>query len=144
MLMVEPISLTVLATSIVGFVFTTASTTVVEKATEATLKKINTLGNMVRGRLKSNPQVVTELEKESDEDKDLETIRFYLESELRQNEDFREEVQRLYDEINQALENEGQGSNIMNVYGVNTFQANNNKGTIKNYNAETMTVNEKE
>ena len=42
MLMVEPISLTVLATSIVGFVFTTASTTVVEKATETTLKKINT------------------------------------------------------------------------------------------------------
>ena len=84
MIMVEPISLTVLATSIVGFVFTTASTTVVQKATEATLEKIKTLANMVRERLKSNPQVVTELEKESDEDKDLETIRFYLESELRQ------------------------------------------------------------
>ncbi|MDJ0580818.1 hypothetical protein [Crocosphaera sp.] len=142
--MVEPVSLTVLATSIVGFVFTTASTTVVEKATEATLKKINTLGNMVRGRLKSNPQVLTELEKGSDEDKDLETIRFYLESELRQNKDFREEVKRLYDEINQALNNEGKDANITNFYGKNSFQANHNQGTIKNYNAETMTVNEKE
>ena len=142
--MVEPISLTVLATSIVGFVFTTASTTVVQKATEATLEKIKTLANMVRERLKSNPQVVTELEKESDENKDLETIRFYLESELRQNKDFREGVKRLYDEIHQALENEGQNANITNFYGNNAFQANKNKGTINNYNSETMTVNAKE
>ena len=99
---------------------------------------------MVRGRLTSNPQVLTELEKESDENKDLETIRFYLESELRQNKDFREGVKRLYDEIHQALENEGQNANITNFYGNNAFQANKNKGTINNYNSETMTVNAKE
>ena len=96
---------------------------------------------MVRGRLTSNPQVLTELEKESDENKDLETIRFYLESELRQNKDFREDVQRLYDEINQALENEGEGSNIMNVYGGKAYQQNQNKGKI--YNADQITINEK-
>ena len=140
--MLEPISLTVLATSIVGFVFTTASTTVVEKATGATLEKIKTLTNMVRERLKSNPQVTTELEKDSDEDKDLETIRFYLESELRQNKDFREEVKRLYDEINQALENEGKGSNIMNVYGGKAYQQNQNKGKI--YNADTINIHGKD
>ena len=99
---------------------------------------------MVRGRLTSNPQVLTELEKESDENKDLETIRFYLESELRQNKDFREGVKRLYDEIHQALENEGQNANITNFYGNNAFQANKYKGTINNYNSETMTVNAKE
>ena len=38
--MVEPVCLTVLASSIVGFIFTVASTTVIKKATEATLEKI--------------------------------------------------------------------------------------------------------
>lgn len=141
MIMVEPISLTVLATSIVGFVFTTTSATVIGKATEATLEKIKTLANIVKERLKSNPQVTTELEKESDEEKDLETIRFYLENELRQNKEFAEEVKHLYDEINQALENEGQGSNIMNVYGGKAYQQNQNQGKI--YNADNITINEK-
>ena len=49
--MVEPLSLTALVTSIVGFVFTAASTTVVQKATEATLAKINTLREKVMDRL---------------------------------------------------------------------------------------------
>ncbi|MDJ0845129.1 hypothetical protein [Crocosphaera sp.] len=50
--MVEPISLTVLATSIVGFVFTAASTTVIEKATEATLEKIKKLTQIIRDKLR--------------------------------------------------------------------------------------------
>ncbi|ACB52673.1 hypothetical protein cce_3325 [Crocosphaera subtropica ATCC 51142] len=122
--MVEPISLTVLATSIVGFVFTTASTTVVQKATEATLEKIKKLTQIIRDKLKSNPNVMVELDKEDDKDKDLETIRFYLEGEMRQNKEFAEEVKSLYEEINQALEKEGQGSNIMYVYGGKTYQQN--------------------
>ena len=50
--MVEPVSLTVLASSIVGFVFTAPSTTVIEKATEATLEKINILRQKVMEKLK--------------------------------------------------------------------------------------------
>ncbi len=77
--MVDPVSLTALASSIVGFVFTAASTTVIEKATEATLEKINKLTQIIRDKLKLNPDVIAELDKEDDHDKDLEKIRFYLE-----------------------------------------------------------------
>ncbi|MEL4897166.1 hypothetical protein [Crocosphaera sp. Alani8] len=142
--MLDPISLTTLATSIVGFVFTAASTTVIEKATEATLEKIKKLTQIIREKLQSNADVMAELDKADDQDKDLETIRFYLEGEMRKNKDFAEEVRSLYEEINQDLEKEGQGSNIMYVYGGNAFQQNQNQGTIKNYNAQTMTFNEKE
>lgn len=142
--MVDPISLSVLASSIVGFVFTAASTTVIEKATEATIEKLKKLTQMIRERLKSNPNVIAELDKKDDNDKDLETVRFYLEGEMRQHKDFADQVKSLFDEINKDLEDAGQGSNIMYVYGGNAFQQNQNQGTIKNYNAETMTFNEKE
>ncbi len=137
--MLEPVSLTVVASSIVSFVFTAASTTVIEKATEGTLEKINKLRQMIRDKLKSNPDVIAELDKENDQDKDLETIRFYLEGEMRHNKEFAEEVKNLSDEINQDLEKEGQDSKIINI----VFQQNHNQGTIKTYNAETMTFNEK-
>ena len=137
--MLEPVSLTVVASSIVSFVFTAASTTVIEKATEGTLEKINKLRQMIRDKLKSNPDVIAELDKENDQDKDLETIRFYLEGEMRNNKEFAEEVKSLSDEINRDLEKEGQGSNIINI----VFQQNHNQGTINTYNAETMTFNEK-
>ena len=139
--MVEPMSLTVIATSIVGFVFTTASTTVIEKATEATLEKIKKLTQMIREKLASNPNVIAELDKEDDQDKDLETIRFYLEGEMRNNKEFAEAVKSLYEEINQDLEKEGQGSNIMYVYGGKAYQQNQNKGNI--YNADTININQK-
>ena len=139
--MVEPMSLTVLATSIVGFVFTAASTTVIEKATEATLEKIKKLTQMIREKLASNPNVIAELDKEDDQDKDLETIRFYLEGEMRQNKEFAEAVKSLYEEINQDLEKEGQGTNIMYVYGGKAYQQNQNKGNI--YNADTININDK-
>lgn len=138
--MLEPVSLTVVASSIISFVFTAASTTMIEKATEGTLEKINKLRQMIRDKLKSNPDVIAELDKENDQDKNLETIRLYLEGEMRHNKEFAEEVKSLYDEINQDLENERQGSNIINIF----FEQNHNQGTIKNYNAETMTFNEKE
>lgn len=53
--MVEPLSLSVIVTSIVGFVFTAASTTVMEKATEATLEKFNTLRQKIykKARIKA-------------------------------------------------------------------------------------------
>ncbi len=140
--MVDPISLTALASSLVGFVFTTASTTVIEKPTEATLEKIKKLTQIIRDKLKSNLAVITELNKENDQDKDLETIRFYLEGEMRRNKDFTQEIQELYDEINQDLEKEGQGSNILNVYGGKAYMQNQNKGNI--YNADTMNFHGKE
>ncbi len=140
--MIEPISLTVLATSIVGFVFTTASTTVVEKATEATLEKLNLLRQKVMEKLQGKPKAITELEKK--ENIDLEVIKTYLHAAMIDDDEFTEEIKALVEDINQELEKEGQGSNIMNVYGGNAFQQNQNKGTIKNYNAETMTFNEKE
>ena len=139
--MVEPMSLTVLATSIVGFVFTAASTTVIEKATEATLEKIKKLTQMIREKLASNPNVIAELDKEDDQDKDLETIRFYLEGEMRNNKEFAEAVKSLYEEINQDLEKEGKGANIMYVYGGKAYQQNQNKGNI--YNADTININDK-
>ena len=73
--MVEPVTLTVLASSIVGFVFTAASTTVIEKATEATIEKLKKLTQIIRDKLKSNPDVIAELDKQNDQDKDLETIK---------------------------------------------------------------------
>ncbi len=60
---------------------------------------------------------------------------------MRQNKDFAEEVKSLYEEINQELEKEGQGSNIMYVYGGKAYQQNQNKGNI--YNADTININEK-
>ena len=60
------------------------------------------------------------------------------------DEKFTEEIKKLVEDINQELEEEGEEKNIMYVYGGNAFQQNDNQGTIKNYNAETMTFNEKE
>ncbi len=140
--MVEPVSLTVLATSIVGFVFTGASTTVIEKATEATLEKINILRQKVVEKLKSKPKAIAELEKK--ENIDLEVIKTYLQTAMMDDDQFTEEIKKLVEDINQELEEKGEQKNIMYVYGGNAFQQNQNQGTIKNYNAETMTFNEKE
>ncbi len=61
---------------------------------------------------------------------------------MRRNKDFAQEIQELYDEINQDLEKEGQGSNIMYVYGGKAYQQNQNKGNI--YNADTINIHGKE
>ena len=135
--MVEPLSLTALVTSIVGFVFTAASTTVVQKATEATLAKINTLREKVMDRLKAKPKAMAELDKK-EEDIDLGIIKAYLEMEMIEDDDFAEEVKSLAQEINQELEAEGQGANVMYVYGGKAYQQNQNQGEI--FNADTINI----
>lgn len=135
--MVEPFSLTVIVTSVVGFVFTAASTTVIEKATEATLEKFNTLRQKIIERLQSKPKAKAELEKS--ENINLEIIKTYLQTEMLEDDDFAEEVKSLVEAINQELEDVGQGANIMYVYGGKAYQQNQNQGEI--YNAETITIN---
>lgn len=128
------LSLTNLVSSIVGFIFTAASTTIIEKATEATLEKINILRQKVMERLTRKPKAKAELDKQ--EDLDLGIIRTYLEMEMIEDEKFAEDIQSLVQEIDQQLEEEGQGSNIMYVYGGKAYQQNQNQGEI--YNAETI------
>lgn len=125
--------------AVVGFVFTNASTTVIEKATEATLEKINSLRKKVVEKLNLKPKARAELEK--DKDIDLATIKFYLESAIREDDQFAEEIKALVDEINQDLEAEGQGANVMYVYGGKGYQQNQNQGEI--YNADTININPK-
>ena len=55
--------LSTLVVSIVGFVFTTASSTIVGKATEATLEKIDTLRKKITKKLSAKPKAKAELEK---------------------------------------------------------------------------------
>jgi hypothetical protein len=131
--MVEPISLTVIVTSIVGFVFTAAP----KKATEATLEKFNTLRQKIMERLQSKPKAKAELEKTKDID--LEIIKTYLQTEMLEDDDFAEEIKSLVEAINQELEDVGQGANTMYVYGGKAYQQNQNKGEI--YNADTITIN---
>ncbi len=125
--------------AVVGFVFTNASTTVIEKATEATLEKINSLRKKVVEKLNLKPKARAELEK--DKDIDLATIKFYLESAIREDDEFAEEIKALVEEINQDLETEGQGANVMYVYGGKAYQQNQNQGRI--YNADTINFNQK-
>jgi hypothetical protein len=134
--MVEPITLTVLATSIVGFVFTAASTTVIERATEATLEKLNILRQKVMDKLNLKPKAKAELEKT--ENIDLEVIKTYLHTAMMDDDEFAAEVKSLVEDINKDLEEAGQGSNIMYVYGGKAYQQNQNKGNI--YNADTINI----
>lgn len=53
---------------------------------------------------------------------------------MRQNPQFAQEVQDLANEINKELEDEGQGKNVMNVYGGKAYQQNQNKGMSNMYN----------
>ena len=72
---------------------------------------------------------------------DLEIIKSYLQTAMIEDENFGEEIKSLVEEINQDLEKEGQGDNVMYVYGGKAYQQNQNQGEI--YNAETMHFNNK-
>jgi hypothetical protein len=140
--MVEPVSLTVIVSSIVGFIFTTASDTVMKNLKEVTRQKINTLTQKVFERLKLKPKAKAELEKK--EDKNLEIIKSYLQTEMIEDEIFAEEIKSLVEEINQDLEKEGQGVKIQNVYdNAQGIQADKIEGGIHKYEAQTINIGEK-
>lgn len=129
--MAEPLTLT--ATAIVGFVFTKIAETLTAKATEAVLPKINELRQKIWNKLRGNPQANIEITKaEQGAEADLDLIADYLKVAMREDTHFAQEVQDLANEINKELEDEGQGKNIMNVYGGKAYQQNHNKGTINN------------
>ena len=126
-------------TAIVGFVFKKVAETLTAKAIEAVLPKINQLRQKIWDKLRGNPQANVEITKaEQGVETDLELIADYLKVAMRQDPQFAKEVQDLANEINQALEDEGQGKNVMNVYGGKAYQQNQNQGEI--YNADTITI----
>ncbi|BAY76048.1 hypothetical protein NIES25_24970 [Nostoc linckia NIES-25] len=133
--MVEPVTVT----AIVGIVFGKAVEKLTEKAIESVLPKINQLRQKIWDKLQGNTQVETEIKKVNQgSTADLEVIADYLKVAMREDQQFAKEVQNLADEINQELEDEGQGRNVMNVYGGKAYQQNQNKGEI--YNADNITI----
>jgi hypothetical protein len=136
----EPVTLT--AAAIIGFVFTKVSETVIEKVTEAALPKINELRLKIVSQLQNYQKSKAEIDKfEQGSEADLKILETYLSMAMIEDKEFAQQVQNMANEINQELEKQGQGSNIMNVYGGKAYQQNQNQGKI--YNAETITINEK-
>ncbi len=104
-------------TAVVGFLFTKVAETLTSKAVEAVIPKMNELRQKIWGKLRGYPQANIEITKaEQGMEIDLDLIADYLKVAMRQDPQFDKEVQDLTNEINQALENEEQGKNIMNVY----------------------------
>jgi hypothetical protein len=138
--MTEPVTLTVITTAVVGFLFTKVAETLTAKATEAVLPKINKLRQKVWDKLSGNPLARAEINKteKPGEKPDLEVIADYLKTAMREDQPFAKEIQNLVDEINQDLENEGQGKNVMYVSGGKGYQQNQNQGTINN--ADTINI----
>jgi hypothetical protein len=133
----EPLTLT--ATAIIGFVFTKVSETLIQKATEAALPKINELRLKIVSQLQKYEKPKAEIDKfEQGSEADLKVLETYLSLVMIEDKEFAQQVQNMANEINQELEKQGQGSNIMNVYGGKAYQQNQNQGEI--YNAETITI----
>jgi hypothetical protein len=79
--MTEPVTLTVTATAIVGFLFTKVAETLTAKATEAVLPKINKLRQKVLDKLLGIPDAKKEIDKtnkQGEEKPDLEDIAYHL------------------------------------------------------------------
>ncbi|MBW4595038.1 MAG: hypothetical protein KME46_19555 [Brasilonema angustatum HA4187-MV1] len=136
----EPVTLS--AAAIIGFIFTKVSETLIGKATEAVvIPKINELRQKIVSKLGIYHKAKAEIDKEAQGlQPDLKRLETYLNLAMEEDSQFQEEVSHLADEINQELEAEGKGSNIMNVYGGKAYQQNHNKG--KFYNADTINVHE--
>jgi hypothetical protein len=133
----EPVTLS--AAAIIGFIFTKVSETVIGKATEAVLPKINQLREKIVSHLRNYQNAKAEIDKvERGLEPDLELLGDYLKVAMRQDPQFGEEVRNLANEINQELEEKGAGSNVMYVYGGKAYQQNQNKGEI--YNADTINI----
>lgn len=130
-------SATLTTAAIIGFVFTKVSETLIGKATEAVLPKINELRLKIISKLKKLEKAKAEIGKfEQGLEVNLKVLETYLSKEMIEDKEFADQVQNLATEINQELEKQGKGSNVMNVYGGKAFQQNNNHGEI--YNADTM------
>ncbi|MDB9303078.1 hypothetical protein [Nodularia spumigena] len=130
---------TLTAAEIVGFIFTKVSETLIGKATEAVLPKINELRLKIISKLRSREKANAEIDKiEQGLEPDLELLASYLNIDMAEDPQFKEEVGNLANDINQEFEQKGESSNVMNVYGGKAFQQNQNKGEI--YNADTITI----
>ena len=134
----EPVTIT--AAVVVGFIFTKVSETLISEATKKVLTKINNLReNIIIPRLKMYKKAQSEIEKFNQGlEPDLKVLETYLNLEITEDKGFAKQVQDLADEINQEFEKQGQGSNVMNVYGGKAYQQNQNQGTINN--ADTMNI----
>lgn len=133
--------ITLTAVEIVGFIFTKVSETLIGKATESVLPKINELRLKILAKLKNTQNAKAEIDKaEQGSEVDLELLADYLKIAMREDPQFQEEVTNLANEINQEIEDQGQGANVINVYGGKAYQQNHNRGKI--YNAETITIHE--
>ncbi|BAY19969.1 hypothetical protein NIES21_58390 (plasmid) [Anabaenopsis circularis NIES-21] len=137
----EPVTITTAA--VLGFIFTKSSETLIQKATEAVLNKIKQLrDNIIKPRLQKYKKAQDEIEKfDQGSEADLKVLETYLDLEMIEDKKFAEQVQSLANEINKEFEKQGQGSNVMNVYGGKAYQQNQNQGKI--YNADTITIHEK-
>ncbi|NMG20983.1 hypothetical protein [Brasilonema bromeliae] len=134
----EPVTLS--AAAIIGFVFTKVSETLIGKATEAVvIPKINELRQKIVSKLEKINEAKVEIEKhDKGSEPNLEVLESFFKVAMLTDKQFKEEVSHLANEINQELEAEGKGSNVMNVYGGKAYQQNHNKGEF--YNAETITI----
>lgn len=103
------------------------------------LPEVPVPGGVRRQETLSDVEVTSNLEvRELDVEKDLELTTDYLKVDMRQDPQFAKEVQDLANEIDQALENEDRGKNVMNVHGGKAYQQNQNQGEI--YNADSITI----
>ncbi len=120
----EPITAGAIAT----LAFTKAFEKTIEKFTEATWNKIETLRKKIWQKLSGNKEaekVLTAAETGSKED--LDKVAQYLEREMEWDKNFAQEVQTLAREIQQEINiGEIQGQNVQNVYGGEAQQNNAN------------------
>ena len=135
----EPVTLS--AAAIIGFIFTKVSETVIAKATEAVLPKMNELRQKIVSKLTNHQKAKAEIDKvEQGLEPDFKVLETYLNFAMEEDPQFKEEVSHLANEINQELEEKGAGSNVMYVYGGKAYQQNHNKGKI--YSADTINIQE--
>ncbi|MCC5647124.1 hypothetical protein LC607_30295 [Nostoc sp. CHAB 5824] len=131
----EPVSIT----TIIGFIFTKVAETLIGKATEAVLPKISELRHNIISRLEKYPKAKAEIENfKGGSEANLKVLETYLNLEIVEDNEFAQQVQNIANEINQEFEKQGQGSNIMNVFGGKAYQQNQNKGEI--YNADSINI----
>ncbi|MBW4633828.1 MAG: hypothetical protein KME30_18575 [Iphinoe sp. HA4291-MV1] len=135
----DPVTLS--AAAIIGFIFTKVSETLIGKATETVvIPKINELHQKIVSKLGIHQKAKVEIDKvEQGLEPDLKVLETYLNFAMEEDPQFKEEVSHLANEINQELEEKGEGSNVMYVYGGKAYQQNQNKGEI--YNADTIFQN---
>lgn len=138
----EPLTAGAIAT----LAFTKAFEKTVEKLTEATLAKIKQLRDLVWNKIHGNQEAASAFViAEKGSKPDLEKVAAYLESVMKSDPNFAQEIQKLAHEIQQEINiGQIQGQNLQNVYGGEAQQnnANNtNAPVIQGGSGHTITFN---